>query len=861
MSEQHPRPPLRAPLHQPPNPADLRREPPANSDCARVRGLMRDFADGDLDAAARREVEEHAHRCHVCAVELSRAEHEVVRLRRAFAQMQDEESAAVPPLGRDFASRVVQRLVLDETSSFPTEAVVAAVRVGAARARAAARPAPARFAPSVLLSVAAALLVLVAGAAWWFGGDDRAPDRSARLVVTEARGAIGPNGRRWGVGDGLGEAQLLSVGAAGEAHLEWHDVSSGSQPAAMLELDGNASLMLQDGAPVLLNGTVRIETLRPVSLSVKDGALLQFGVGEYLVAADAVDTMLAEGAALQDPLASAPSDLRFELEVLSGESARITRSDIGPTLVAQGTVGVYGGGAVTTRPSLSGGANSEFAGRGPETTQVASAQPTISAFVNERSGVPSVGTTMLLAYAAHSAAHLGYGATNANGAFVLNTEFAAETDFAVMQATPPATRLELGLRAPDAYRLLRQGAEARCTSSILLDVSAPLSGTVVDEQGDPKLGARVVPCVVDELFGTLLPLLGRLAYTDQDGRFEIRQLPVQLPKHQYLALLLAYGGLQPVVVPVPVRGDIAALLPLGSLVLPPLRTIRLHQLPAHTTVTVLEEIDDLPRGSAAWQRTFTTDAYGRVSMAAVGTGDLWVRVGSDANAILLRLVLDEMGSGGGSPRYHPSSTVSPMASVFDPLSPLPGADVLLTSTFRHQVFQCAPVETASGLALRVVDSLDRAVPEAQVFAVTPTGPRGRAAARFLGFTSANGVMSLEAVSQGGDVVVIAPDGAASYVASPQQELLQVHVTVSGLGRVLVAPNLRPMGNAADRAVPVRLQSLGPVLPGLEVSLMRFACEASGWEVTGIPPGTYRVTVGENSPRMVIVSASGLGVVQ
>jgi anti-sigma factor RsiW len=103
---------LREPLHQPPNPEDLRRVPPANPTCARVRGLLRDFVDGDLARDLCVEVEEHAHRCRVCAVELSRAEHERLIVCRAFAALARGER----PLAPGFSARVVQRLVLDETS-------------------------------------------------------------------------------------------------------------------------------------------------------------------------------------------------------------------------------------------------------------------------------------------------------------------------------------------------------------------------------------------------------------------------------------------------------------------------------------------------------------------------------------------------------------------------------------------------------------------------------------------------------------------------------------------------------------------------------------------------------------------------
>ncbi|MFN8825545.1 MAG: zf-HC2 domain-containing protein, partial [Planctomycetota bacterium] len=69
----------REPLHQPPNPDDLRRLPPASPACAQVRGMLRDFADGDLSTTEVAHVENHLAGCRTCAVELARAEHEVLR--------------------------------------------------------------------------------------------------------------------------------------------------------------------------------------------------------------------------------------------------------------------------------------------------------------------------------------------------------------------------------------------------------------------------------------------------------------------------------------------------------------------------------------------------------------------------------------------------------------------------------------------------------------------------------------------------------------------------------------------------------------------------------------------------------------
>ncbi|MBZ0151564.1 MAG: zf-HC2 domain-containing protein, partial [Planctomycetes bacterium] len=52
-----------------------------------MRGWLRDAADGDLGPAETRAVEEHVHVCRACSIELSRAEHEVLRLRQAFREL------------------------------------------------------------------------------------------------------------------------------------------------------------------------------------------------------------------------------------------------------------------------------------------------------------------------------------------------------------------------------------------------------------------------------------------------------------------------------------------------------------------------------------------------------------------------------------------------------------------------------------------------------------------------------------------------------------------------------------------------------------------------------------------------------
>lgn len=892
-----PAPSMRGSLHQPPNAEDLRRTPPTSAACARVRGLMRDCADGDLEAAQLREVHEHVVGCRVCSIELARAEHETIRLRRAFARVRADEALRIPKLPGDFASRVVERLVLDDTSSFPPRestpvdgvgeardvdqaergaaghplagtderaAVGAGDEVRAERARRSSLGSPveptatARQAPVVLVAVALLLLLGFGAAALWLEGPDRAPERTARLVLTRGKGVYGPFGRLWSSGEGVGEKQSLSIGADGDAQLDWHDLSSQSQPAATLMLGPNGEIRLQDGEPVLRNGTMQIEATRPVNVSVDGGPTFQLGIGEYVIAADAADAMTGDShQPTQDPLGSAPGDLRVSIEVLRGE-ARILHGETGSTLVAQGTVGVYesGTGFVATRPAGTQVASAAPVSRGAVPSPAAPTQSTAAVFVTERSGVPSVGTNVAMAWAAGSAARGGVGTTNANGAFVLPTEIPCESDFMILQAIPAATRLELGMRVPDAYKITWQGAEARCSGGLVMDVATALSGTVLDENGNAKLGARVLPCVVDEVFGTVLPLINRLAYSDENGWFQIHQLPSTLPPQQFLALVVAHPNERPAVVPIPARSEAAALLPLPSIVLHPLRHVQLAGLPAGTTVDVLEEIDVLPGGTAVWQRSFTTDYTGTVPIAAVGMGELWLRLGGETNPIVQKLTIDDNAPMGPLVRFVPSATQMPFSASFNATMPLAGTDLLLSATYRHQHFLLSPPPNrASGRVMVVTDSLGRAVADAQVFAVSPSGPRGRAVPHFLGFTGLNGVASLESVAGGGDIVILAPDGSSAFLAAPQQGPAAINVRVMMPGRVLLQPSARPQGNLSDRCVPIRFERLTSPLPGLDAPAYRFASENEGWEVRGLPPGTYRATVGD-TPRFIIVPEGG-----
>ncbi len=872
---------VRSPLHQPPNPDDLRRVPPAGPACAQVRGLLRDFADNDLAATEHRLVEEHVHTCFACAVELSRAEHEVFRLRRGFA------ASYGPALPADFAHRVVDRILdaapvgggagadalgsvvgrgfgadglgagVDESNAGRANgARPHAVRSGHLSSAMSTAAGGIRHRPAFLVAAAALLLVCVGALAMWSGWE-QGPDASARLVVMRAKGAFGTSGRLY-TGGSLGEQQVLQVGPGGSAKFDWHDLSSGSQPAATLEMNGRGRLRMQKGAPLLLDGTVAIETNRSVDIPVADGSTIQLGIGDYVIVADSplpVDDYLAQ---LRDPMSSAPEDLRIQIEVLRGDPARIVRSDVGPTLVAAGSVGIYGGvSGVSVHPSgnqVAVGAGTTRTGSSP--SPVVPTTPTLSASVYQRSGLPSVGTQVVAAFPSNGLTRLLLGATNAYGSVVLTSDATIESDFAILHAVP--AQLEYGVIAPDVYPLLRDGVHVRTEQSLVLDLAEPLQGTVVDAVGQPRMGVRVLPCIIDELFGDIFPVNVNIdsTWTDEQGRFQMRRLAAALPYYQHLALVLGHPELQSTVVPVPVRGGANALLPMPPIVMQDLLTVKLRFPEANAEVRVWEEVPDLPVGRTIWERRFQTNQHGVVHAARVGRGDLYY-VPNGSNPVLWRMM--EVGSG-PIPEFQTAITGSPQQQLFRPMENLTGTDLYIGGSFRHERFALpVPTTAANAFTMVVRDALDRPVPSAQVFAVTLTGPRSVAEGRFLGLTSSQGVISVEPVRYQGDLIVIGPDGSIALVANPQASLPRLDARLASPGRVLLPASMRPDA-AAGPVVTLRFQLQFTAMPGIEVIAVRFASQATGWEFAGLAPGLYSVEV-NGQTHTVLVPADGFAILQ
>jgi len=830
----------REPLHQPPNPDDLRRSPPSSPDCAQVRGWLRDFVDGDLEPSPARELEHHVHDCRTCAIELARTEHERMRLLRVC-------SSAVPPLPAlpdDFAACLVERLVLDETSMV-READVAAAVARAAEARAASPAAPrltvARLSPVVLLLGAFAMFCVL-GLVVRLADDASGPEGQSRLVVISADGTY-HRGRQLGRGDGLGENQALRVAQGGLARVEWHDASSRPQPAATLRLRGNSAIRLSDGSPSL-SGQIDLSTNRPVAIPMADGSVIEFGIGEYSVSVETPPELLGDATA--DPLASLPAELLIEVEVRGGDHARIVRPNVGATLVAAGFVGVWQGSGDTSVVAVGGGiaaAPRDEVNRAEQPTVEPATSSRLLGRVVDSAGSPCMGTDVMLTMAVKGSAVHASRVAEADGGFQIEGPSGVTVDWSMVLALPPASRPELGVLAPDVYAVLREGDVSAFRAPFTLQRSLPVYGTVRDEAGTARQGVLVVPCIVDDVFGLVLPMLAERRFSDANGGFRIDRLPAFLPSQQSLRLVLFHADLAATSVVVPERGGLLASVELPPIAMRMLRWVRMHALPSNATVDMLEEVPGLPAGAGLVRRRVVTDGDGVVPLTQVGWHPLWALYGGAATAVVRQMVFDSLA---GTPRMRPAAgTVTPFATVFQPMQMVPAASLELANSYRHEHFG-VPAGGGS-LELAVRDPSGQAVADAQVFLLGVETARGRRVPQFLGLTGDDG--AIRAAGGAGDVVVISPRRSVFVVRAAEVES-NLAIVPPEAGHMILPPQLQPVGQTL--AV-LEMQPLDWHLPGPAPTLSRCVGEANGWEVGDLPPGRYVVRIGTIEHQVVVPS--------
>ncbi|MCR9244090.1 MAG: zf-HC2 domain-containing protein [bacterium] len=860
------------PLPQPPNPDDLQRHPPQSATCARMRGLMRDFVDRELLPAEAAALEEHVHGCRDCGLALGRSEHERLLVRRVFPA-----TSTTAPAG--FAAGVMGRLLseglVDETELEQVELSESGLsetglsetglsESGAANADAAGAVgqatrgrrrggvlAGARFLvslPGVLMVAIMVLAGLVLVQGFQSAANEPRPERIARLVITssvDTHGMFGQKQVRLQSGDGLGDEQLVWVGAGGAAQADWHDKSERRQPAATFQLDGNAAVRLDNGEPVLVNGQLQVEARRPFGLAVADGSRLELlGKGEYVLSAQSA------AGSRWDPSRGAPVDLRVSVEVMHGDGVRIQREDAPPIFVGAGSVATYAAGEISVRTPVAADVRSR--GDAPNT---ADAGPgSFQGVVWERSGPAAVGAEVFVSYRHGLAMHSTHATVAQTGIFAFDTGLGGlspncDSSFAVLKVMPPSHRPELGLVPPQAFQVGLNGRHGRLHDSVVLDASPLLDGHVLSG-GRPVAGARVLPLVIDEVFSTVLAWPEGQVMTSETGQYSLSRLPAELPRHQRLALIVLHPSHEPKVVTVPVRGSEHRLHFDGQIDLSPMQSVTLHTLPQEQEVEIWQDVPGLPPGSCARLHTVQTDPVGKVpAMLLGGEGAIYMRRTDSTHGKLRRLVLD---SPVGRPSYRPAPGASiPFGDVYEMEQVLPGTGLALASSYRHQrIASTAPAQAT--LDLYFTDDLTGGiVPDAQVFAIEPGAARGRSRVRFLGFSSMGGGLGYDIQAEDLGIFVIASNGATAIVELGSLLENRGWVRLPATGRVLVDRSLRPAVGSPQGASMLRLEAVDAGL-GLQPVHHRFASSASGWEALDLPPGEYRVTLnGRTFPIEVV----------
>ncbi|MGK0300080.1 MAG: hypothetical protein ACI89X_000948 [Planctomycetota bacterium] len=868
-------------MYQPPNPEDMRRLPPASPSCARVRAKLRDYADGDLAIVDVASVDEHMQGCRLCAVELARAEHEVLRLRLAFEDVRvEQETDPKYALRSDFAARVVEQLVLTDADAVDVSsgdassvdnssgvshsrnasAAVAVTReeAGAKSRKSTRREREYSFTSPAGMLVAGlfALVALVIGARVMDLTVGQ-PEPVHRLVILSAEDCLDANRQVLDGGDIVGNDDGLWA-RSGTAKVEWSDDSERAQPAATIEVMQGGELKFSRSGPMLVDGQVRVETNRRVMIPMSDGSHLALGKGEYLITAIPADMVDRDfGPDGDDPWGTASRHVRIEIEVISGDDARILRSGVSTGIVAVGDSANYqGGGRTYIYPSHTPGGIYVGGDRKPAPAPPAGANWHLDGHVMGPSGQPSVGATVGITYVAGEGKYSDVQSTGANGGFSSSTHKPVDTKFGVAFSVPNGQRSDLGLVAPDAVPLLINGAVAQLERPLSIGYSTSVSAMVTDDLGVPRFGVQVVPLIIDELFGSVYAIELKKVVSAQNGRFIISQLPAYLPRHQRLALLLSHELLETVVVPVPVRGSVLASLENQTHVMPRLRFVGLVSLPLSSAVTILEEIPGLPVGSAVVRRVVQANNIGFVPQVRVGSGRIWMHSNSVGSRLYEML---EQSTGQNFTLLIPAANWVNYKERLRPFENLAGTQVSLESSIRHEVIQVDEIPNiVQSLALHVTDASLKDVRRAQVFAVALSPRVGDPDTRFLGFTGDTGVLSLGAVKANEDVFVIGPGGGLAWASRPTTVAsiaLPLGLQLEATGRVLLGESLRPAPASTDRFVKITFyRDPNEVLEGMQPVAVRFATD-DHWEMSALPAGSYIAEVrGVQYP--VVVPSSG-----
>lgn len=899
--------------HQPVSQTDVTRFPPGKPGCAKVRGMLRDYVDADLEAGEVRSVDEHVHLCRDCGLALARAELEVMRIRDAFAQERALAAEVPGTLGARVRARAGEAdASQDPSASGPSKNFTQQVmqrldggwRAGQ-DAEEAAGPGR-RFGSRAALALVAA--VVVAGVALLFGlfGNGSQAQPVARVLVADGvvttPSAEGSEGARESSGSASGEVGAerepiapVALAAGAELHSgAWIDVRAGDGadwPGLELEfvedvpwkpgvepgrvaLDGAGRLRVDQGALHLERGSFRISLGAALRVGGLADAVAAFDPdGEYdvaIVTQRRIDSELSReplvsvrlevlaggvtlaragalGGGLREHRIEAGQVARFghwlPLEIEAGASAALLRAAFDPRAVA-----------LATGASGSGNSGAGRTGNG------ALREPTLRGrVVDDLTGLGVGGALVKLDVGDET----WMATTQADGTYELPR---LEVSACVLEVLPPQDARLHGMRRQSVDLPTRGGSGVLDT--LRLAAWRPLWGTVRTHQQQPLAGARIVPCVVDEVFGLCDVREEFAARSDESGRFEVVAPTGGFGPHEHVVLLVEHRDHPTTAVRDIERGAVQML----ELTMDVPRDLRLAGLPASRRVQVLQSVDGLSARSFVVRTEVITDAVGAVTLPRAGSGRLWFldRETGEGLALVGRPAepSDGVAPGGEVFAQDPDATAERLA--LDDLGSnrrWVGRDGARLASFRAQ-----PQNPTSRIMVLGPDAV--VVPGTEIYLLSA----GATVPEYLG--RFDGIESFPFAAPDGryTLVAVAPDGSIGWRDGADLVGPNGSIQIEPLGGVeLDLASLRPQGAAtAHGGSPTEPGGVSVDAQGIVSANLHFRMldgplagqefwrevRASGEpRVDGLLPGDYRLTFGDGSAVDVTVRGSGTVVVR
>ncbi|MHC5064130.1 MAG: zf-HC2 domain-containing protein [Planctomycetota bacterium] len=830
---------------------DLRRYPPVSGECRRIRALLRDYSDGDLAGFLRGEVDEHVHGCRDCGLALSRFELEALRLRKAYAEEQEELAAPEDltqtilgrvrdlmegegrahgvgsaassesrgevdledggedqsPLPDDFTSKVMDRVRMEWRPQYVHERVLTFMRQGV-----------------FLLPLAAVLLV---GVLFWSAlltnPESEPVYRLGTLAATTVelpRGSgespVGSTGADLAAGSQLPSGSTIIVGEAGGASLRLEE--SGGAVLFRAELESDSQLTLAGDYLLLSQGAAHMQGACDVQLAdLARIRLFDSGEGKgvsahlSLTPVQRVDQALAVEAPMRVHLAveAGVAEIRrgesVELLVPSGRSAEFDSNSA-----------IYMDRALTTDLL----ARTRQSAQGPSRDPIAEAAARWQG--NLRSSLTGEGLIGVEVELRSQAGEMIL-RTAADGSFEVPEGF-LRGNLAVLRV-----RWQEGLNGfasygPEPIDLSRlQGSRL---PAIELSEDRPIQGVVRSRELGPLAGARVLPGVVDDVF-QLLDALEECAVTaDSEGRFLLQGLPVDLDPHQRLVLIAEHEGhaTRAFLDLDPATNRSSADL---QLILEAKAERRLYGLDPEQSVEIYESIPGLPARALGETWNLRADSLGAVSLDAAGSGPFWY-------ADMQRGVAVELSTEADGPQLEIPYLPGPAKGHrYDWLGT--GPAVQFSDTIHHRVMVQGDSQgsTVSGSRIFMREALGRT--------------------RFLGLY--DGFTGLQfSVMEGRefDLFAFNPSGGLGSLPSsflPRSDVTVV-IKVEESASVALEGGSLETGEtgAAEKAefdptrsypesILVRAYRQDAILPGSP--FWRQVSAENGWSLTGLPAGSYR----------------------